>query len=238
MFTRRFLHVFLACALPVTGMAADVRFTGVNEDGSLQMANGQKMWLAHIVMPDPSSRNYVQQEIIGQSFRLGVIDTDRYGIPIANLYDATGSLQDRLVRERQVLAYTAHLAPGGCELLRHPVNPEWEIDYSGSGNSLGQYRLVSGTIQEVNIRKQMTYLNFGSDWKTDFTVSIPNPTVKLMDKERLAALKGKRIRVRGYIHEYDGPRIMLFEPAMMEVDGETGTECHDSLHKRNIRGRG
>jgi endonuclease YncB( thermonuclease family) len=82
----------------------------------------------------------------------------------------------------------------------------------------GRFQLVEGRVQAVAIAGGRTYINFGPDWKTDFTVTIAAQDRKLFASGALepAALKGRMIRVRGYIERLYGPMIAVTHPEQIE----------------------
>jgi hypothetical protein len=85
--------------------------------------------------------------------------------------------------------------------------------------------LVEGRIQSVGERQTRTYLNFGRDWASDFTIIIPKRTWGLMAAQGMtaAALKGRSVRARGVIEEWQGPALTVTAPAMIEIlDHERG----------------
>jgi len=55
------------------------------------------------------------------------------------------------------------------------------------------------------------YLNFGDDYKSDFTATIPPDASSTFRRSKFdpLALEGKVIRVRGYLRDYNGPVIDL-----------------------------
>ena len=61
------------------------------------------------------------------------------------------------------------------------------------------------------------YLNFGADWRTDFTVRIDERFADRFDVEDLEALESYRVRVRGVIVDENGPMIRLAYPGRLEV---------------------
>lgn len=84
---------------------------------------------------------------------------------------------------------------------------------------LGQFVLVEGRVTEAKVVKGRGYLNFGEDWRRDFTVSVaPRPrrlfTAAGLDIESLA---GKRVRVRGWLDQFNGPMIEADHPEQIEV---------------------
>jgi endonuclease YncB( thermonuclease family) len=88
-----------------------------------------------------------------------------------------------------------------------------------AGKFLGTFQLVEGTVVNAAKVHSRSYLNFGPDWKTDFTVTIPPAAQKMFRDADVdtAALAGKRIRVRGWIDSYNGPMIEATHPEQIEV---------------------
>ena len=94
-------------------------------------------------------------------------------------------------------------------------------DLSLAGRN-GLYELVEGRVISVGRGSRMVFLNFGRNWRRDFTVM-----VAVAVEERLAAagvaideLAGRRVRVRGVIEESGGPAIRLDGPAAIEILGD------------------
>ncbi len=63
------------------------------------------------------------------------------------------------------------------------------------------------------------YLNFGADWKTDFTVTVAPRDRRLFDDAGIdpGAFAGARLRVRGWVKQYNGPMIEVTHPEQIEV---------------------
>lgn len=90
-------------------------------------------------------------------------------------------------------------------------------------NALAQdvdsFQLVEGIITSVAEVRGQTYLNFGSDYRTDFTIVIASKDRKRFKKAGLdpLSLEGARVRVRGWIELMNGPMIWLDHPERLEV---------------------
>ncbi len=84
---------------------------------------------------------------------------------------------------------------------------------------VGQFGVVEGRVQSVGERRSMTYLNFGSDWSGDMTVSISRPvwTRLVASGIRNRSLTGARVLVRGLIRDAGGPLIELAQPDDIEI---------------------
>lgn len=85
----------------------------------------------------------------------------------------------------------------------------------------GRFAIVEGTVTRASNNKARQYLNFGTDWRQDFTVAISAGTTRrrasqYSDKPALnlhsrapAFRKGQRIRVRGFVEVRNGPLIRV-----------------------------
>lgn len=88
----------------------------------------------------------------------------------------------------------------------------------------GGFQLVEGKLSSVAHTRGWTFLNFGADWRTDFTVAI-----RAGDRARfrnsdvvLDRLEGKTLRVRGWIERWNGPAIKATHPEQITIVGESG----------------
>jgi micrococcal nuclease len=84
---------------------------------------------------------------------------------------------------------------------------------------IGRYELVEGVALNVAEVKGRIYINFGEDWRDDFTITVQKKAVKLFDKAgvNLLSLTGRKIRVRGWVKSFNGPQINLTHPERLEI---------------------
>lgn len=82
---------------------------------------------------------------------------------------------------------------------------------------LNHFIIIEGQVDNIYTSKKNTYLNFGTDWKTDFTVQFENRLLKHFPEFIPDKLKGKRLRVRGWLESYNGPFMKIFNPANVEI---------------------
>jgi micrococcal nuclease len=92
-------------------------------------------------------------------------------------------------------------------------------DVDRLGRLTQSYQLVEDTVAKVGEGGGRNYLNFGNDWRSDFTVSVerkdvPKFTAANLDLKRLG---GKRIRARGWIEWRNGPMIAATHPEQLEL---------------------
>ena len=112
------------------------------------------------------------------------------------------------------------------------------LDRERLGRLIHSYQLVEGTVLDVGKGSGRLYLNFASDWRTDFTVSIERKDAASFASAGLdpAALAGKRLRVRGWLAWRNGPMIEATHPEQIEllpVDGGEG-EAEPPMGQRAI----
>jgi len=87
------------------------------------------------------------------------------------------------------------------------------------GSDTGTFQIVQGQVLTADMKEGRAYLDFGTDWKTDFTVTIsPDDMANFrsmgVDPRDYA---GKTVRVRGIIQQFNGPEIEIANPKQVEV---------------------
>ncbi|MEM9223804.1 MAG: thermonuclease family protein [Pseudomonadota bacterium] len=79
----------------------------------------------------------------------------------------------------------------------------------------GMYALVEGVVKSIGETRDTTYLNFGDDYKTDFTALIRRRDGKSWVDE-LKMLEGRKVRLRGVLEAWNGALIRLEHPRQVE----------------------
>jgi len=88
------------------------------------------------------------------------------------------------------------------------------------------YEIVEGQVNNVTEIRGRTYINFGQNWRRDFTAFVPAESNRLFGGAgaaqdapafALADLGGRRIRVRGWIKNFNGPSITVTHPEQIEI---------------------
>lgn len=80
------------------------------------------------------------------------------------------------------------------------------------------FQIVEGTVVDIAEVGGNVYINFGRDWRTDFTagVSRRRESRAAFQGFDVKSLKGERVRVRGWIDRRNGPYVELVHPAQIE----------------------
>ncbi len=203
--------------------------------------------------PDRDTARRALAELVdGRSVLLRYADRkrDRYGRALAQVVtqaDAAGApgssgiwIQQSLVRAGLARAYAL---PGSVACLRALMAAEAEARAAKAGHwgsgaftvrqaadvttlsrRIGLFEIVEGEVHQAARTKDLTYINFGSDWRRDFTAAIATgPVDRANALERLKALAGRTIRVRGWIERRNGPMIVLGALEEIEVLAPDGT---------------
>lgn len=89
--------------------------------------------------------------------------------------------------------------------------------------AMGDFVIVEGVVEKAATVRNTLYLNFGKDWKSDFTVTITPAIRKKLARDgiNLMNLGGESVRVRGWLREYNGPMIELEDTAHFEYTPNT-----------------
>jgi predicted nucleic acid-binding Zn ribbon protein len=94
------------------------------------------------------------------------------------------------------------------------------IDWRYADQYYGKYVIVEGTIVDTYNSGKACFLNFHPDWERYFTAVIFDSDFHKFPSNPEMYYKGKKVRVRGVIQEYEGkPEIILEDPSQIEIIG-------------------
>jgi micrococcal nuclease len=158
---------------------------------------------------------------------------DRYGRLLAQVWRDDGLwLQGELLRRglarvhvttdtrplaSDMLAVENQARAAGAGLWR---NPRFRVRSADeAGRALGSFQLIEGRVLDAARRGNRCYLNFGEDWRSDFTVVIPAQALADFAAAKIDpwALRGRLIRVRGWVESFNGPMIEAVIPEQIET---------------------
>ena len=94
------------------------------------------------------------------------------------------------------------------------------VPASKAGRFIGSFQLVEGQVTKTAVIRRWAYINFGANWRKDFTISIPRKRLRGFRKRfgrNLRQLEGKHIRVRGWLRAFNGPMIKATHMEQIEV---------------------
>ena len=174
--------------------------------------------------------------VLGQRVALGYggLRTDRHGRVLAHLFRIGDGawIQGIMLSAGMARVYTF---PDNRSMVAEMLAEEraarsqgvgiWALDHyavrdpESLAGAEDSFQLVEGTVVDVAFVRERVYLNFGADYRTDFTIVIERDDLTAFDGAAftLDTLAGQRVRVRGWIDDYNGPMIAVTHPEQIEL---------------------
>lgn len=166
--------------------------------------------------------------------RVAPTSPDRHGRILAHLVEKDSGrwMQGELLRQGLARVYTFPdnrvLADELLALEREARSENrgiWALPYyalrtpDNVRHDTGTFQIVEGRVLDTARVKKRIYLNFGADWRSDFTIKVDTRYESLFREQGidLLTLKGHRVRVRGWIKSQNGPMIELDHPERLEL---------------------
>ncbi len=127
------------------------------------------------------------------------------------------SFADNRVRIAAMLALERKARAEKRGIWAHPFYRVLDVD--GAAGRLSRFALVTGRVRKALVVKGRGYLNFGDDWRTDFTIAISPKARRVFERDGIdvGAYADKPIRVRGWIKRFNGPMIEVTHPEQIEI---------------------
>lgn len=81
--------------------------------------------------------------------------------------------------------------------------------------AIGRFALVQGRVLAADAVRGLGYLNFGEDWREDFTIRVPRSVVRQLEAEgrTIEQFAGRQVIARGWVFYSGGPMIEVRELA-------------------------
>jgi endonuclease YncB( thermonuclease family) len=194
--------------------------------------------------PETQAIKTLSDLVLGKKVKLAFGDRqkDRYGRFLAQVFLIEGGreewVQGTMLASGQARAYGLPQSFACArELLAHEAEARRrKLGLWGNGvyrpmpanqpglllKQRGKYERVIGSIASVGRTKTTTYLNFGTDWRSDFTVRIGKDVLAAHPEfaQAIDGLSSKTVIVRGWIERRNGPLIDVADPSQIEsLDG-------------------
>lgn len=188
-----------------------------------------------------AARAALETILAGQDVELRQSDgaADRYGRTLAFVYlirDGSAQSVAHEMLARGFARVSAHVGDRPCadELLareraaRHAKLGLWREPYyvivaAESGAELaaerGHFTVVEGKVLSVRESGGTIYMNFGRHWSQSLTVTMLKRNERTFASAGIAPkkLENRRVRVRGWVEERNGPRIEVTRPEQIEI---------------------
>lgn len=222
----RFTAVLLVfCGFAVTDTQARPRtvadtVTAV-EQGTVTLKTLGATTLAGIWLPAEATPNLKP----GEAVDVKTLPTDRYGRTPVILYRAgsKSTVQEALLSDGVAMAYDRAATPAAwcaaeaaAKAARRGLWAQAPLTPQQAGAHIGEVVRVQGVVTRTYKSRSMHYINFGEDWKTDFSLRIPRKAWRAFGKE-FAVADGACVQARGAVFLDNGPMIELARPEQMEM---------------------
>ena len=221
-------------------VAEQATATAVIDGGSFALNDGRRVQLAGIQAPRAGwplaeeARANLAKLLEGKAVDLAYADrgTDRHGDLLAYAFIGDTWLQAQLIESGFVRAYSrSDTRRCAAALLKREAQARdakrgiWADAFyrirkaDELGPDIGTFQIVEGKVVSVKVGRERAFLNFGPDYRTDFTVTISARDMKRLAKEGIDPAKwsGKTVRVRGWISLLNGPEIELTHAEQIEL---------------------
>ena len=88
-----------------------------------------------------------------------------------------------------------------------------------TGDTPGERVRIEGRVLDAAVVRGRVYLNYGADWRSDFTVTLAPKVRRAFEAEGLdpEAYEGRTLRVRGWLKSFNGPMIEVTHPEQIEL---------------------
>lgn len=161
--------------------------------------------------------------------------TDRFQVPLAHVVNQDGVwLQSHLVEKGLAWVYASSAnQPLMQKLLKKEAaareekkglwsSPAYDIKTPENAHQfINSFQVIEGKVVAVASKIDFFFVNFGKDWKTDFSLMIKRENFGdfggKYPEHNINTWTGKRVRVRGWIEESHGPMIDLTNKDQIEI---------------------
>jgi micrococcal nuclease len=177
------------------------------------------------------------------TLRFGGARMDRHGRHLAHLFLDDGTwLQGRMLERGMARVYTfpdnraltkkMYALEGEARAARrgiwaHPFYAVRDARPETLQRLIGTFQIIEGRVLEAAQVRGTVYLNFGANWRDDFTVTLDSRSRRDFVEYGLdpLSLEGRSIRVRGWLKYRNGPALTATHPQQIEVSAQPRTSA-------------
>ncbi len=231
----------------------------IERDLTIILTDETRLKLASIIMKDEQAVKKLSRSLPGKSITYYAMaeKTDHLNRLRAQIMVSENGtplwLQAELLKKGAALAFVNEATKPCFQLLRAKEQPArrgkrglWgrqknkvflRADDLGTLNKThqGEFIIVRGKVLKIGHSGLNSFLNFGNNWRKDFTIVIEK---RLLRRKSLAwpdlqKLEGQQIEVRGWLDHWGGPMIRLEVPEMLRLVTKT---ADDTALKNPVNG--
>jgi hypothetical protein len=204
----------------------------------VELDDGRVIRLAGIRLPDDGAAGQQAHAALaglaeGHPVRFEPAARDRHGRLAAQVWRDDGLWLQGAMLERGLVQLQTR--PGEAARAAEMAAQEDAARHAGAGiwadpyfavrsvdqleGAAGSFQVVRGRVVRVAPTARYVYLNFGADWRSDFTLRVAGKLARSLKKTGLdlESLAGREVEVRGYVLEAGGPLIELSHREQIRV---------------------
>jgi len=190
------------------------RLHAVASDGTLMLTKTGPAILQGIVLREGAQAWLARHA--GQVVLVRSSGLDRYGrvrvVMLQSRQRTALSWQEQLLAAQLATSYDRAALPKKW-LKAEPVPPT--ITPEQAALHVGDFVVVQGRVTRSFKSRRAYYINFGEDWKTDFSLRIPKRAWRSFGPD-FAVTDGTKLRARGGVFLENGPMIELTRPEQLQ----------------------
>ncbi len=207
----------------------------VIDGDSVLLSNGEQVRYLGIDTPEfgepffEKAKEANRELVEGKSVKLAVCVSqprDKYNRFLA--YVSAGPLKVNEELLERGLARTLNIPPCGAPRAKQfrslereafrdrrglwSLQKQREVSHEKAGRFIGKLMIVNGTVLNVHKGEKAIHLNFGEDYRTDFTATIFRKDLSSLQGQGMKPVeefRNRKVAVTGYIKKYMGSEIII-----------------------------
>jgi endonuclease YncB( thermonuclease family) len=227
---------------------AGVRVIRVEKNGVLVLEDGRAARLEGLILPgEGGDQGSLQFAAVANQVLTGLVvgrevslaaeppKEDRYGRLRAQVFvgDDNGWVQLEMLHrglarvsiapDRRECASLLYAAEDAARRSRSGIWTQTAYVVRSAEDALfaqtDTFQIVTGKVVSASVRNGRAYLDFGADWRKDFTVTISSQDMRNFRQAGVdpQSYEGKTVRVRGWVETLHRPEIEVAVPEDIEV---------------------
>lgn len=227
---KKYLTVLLFVFIPIMALAEPVKVVSIDDNMRISLSNGDNIRAANIFFKSKlkdESKEFIRQYYLDKPVVYSDKFKNRNGV-----YLVFGDMPFQLVAHGLAYFYPLENLNADYNEYYKAENQAieektglWKNEMVINNNEakvnlnkyLGEFKLIEGQVFEVKTIKDKTYINFGKNWRDDFTVLIRKENLQNFSDAELKVLEGKKIRVRGWVESYNGPLVEIYNKWHLQI---------------------
>jgi micrococcal nuclease len=217
---------FFCCTWQTADAAAkstvSERIVAVKSDASVVLSASGNAAFSQVVLPDAAlAQQWLAEHALQREVTVTLAAEDRYGRPTI-----AGDITTEMLRDGVAVIYAAQAAipeawraqERAARLAKRGVwrDENFVVRPENAAQHKGRFVVFEGRVARVYESKKATYINFGDDWRTDVSITVPAGARRSMKPLLSTIREGSVVQARGVFYEENGPMLRLLKSDNLE----------------------